>query len=152
MESLTLERLREMRGSDVYDPEGEKVGEVDEVYVDDAGAPEWFYIGTGIFNWKHLIVPVEGASITEGSVRVPYTKERIEEAPDLGSAVDEVDPETEDALYTHFQLPARTETSVPSAGTTPTETEQDVTPGEEAVERRARLRKWVAEDTNGQTR
>jgi len=58
-------------------------------------------------------VPVEGSSVTEDHVTVPYAKDHVNETPDIDA--DEISQETGGALYTHYGLrysEARSETGL----------------------------------------
>jgi hypothetical protein len=58
-------RDREVVGSD-----GEKIGTVDEVYLDTAdGEPEWLSVNTGLCGMKSSFVPLQGADPSGESVR-----------------------------------------------------------------------------------
>jgi len=74
-----------VRGATVRDPDGEKIGTVDEVYFDDVtDKPEWVTVKTGLFGMKTTFVPVEGAQPTaEDELRVPYGKDRVKDAPSI---------------------------------------------------------------------
>ncbi|CAO0832116.1 hypothetical protein SMICM17S_09178 [Streptomyces microflavus] len=52
----------ELDGLTVYDNEGEKVGSVGRVYVDDdTGKPDWVTVKTGMFGMKESFEPLAGA-------------------------------------------------------------------------------------------
>ncbi len=101
--TLTLDDLESARGNTVYSTDGEKIGKVEELYVDEGtGRPEWIGIGTGFLGTKRVLVPVEGASRREGGVLVPYEKDHVKATPDTDS--DEISQESERALYAHYGL------------------------------------------------
>jgi uncharacterized protein (TIGR02271 family) len=99
----SLENLTQLRGKTVYGRDGEKVGKVEDFYVDEeTGEPEWMGLGTGFFGTKHVIVPVAGYSIRDEDVYVPYEKDMIKDAPDIDS--DEIDEERGGQLYEYYGL------------------------------------------------
>ncbi|NED87350.1 PRC-barrel domain containing protein, partial [Streptomyces sp. SID11233] len=52
----------ELDGLDVYADDGEKIGGVDEVYLDDrTGRPEWVTVRTGLLGLREHFVPLAGA-------------------------------------------------------------------------------------------
>ena len=56
---LSVDKLLEMRGKPVYDRAGEKIGSIEDIYVDDeTREPEWLGLGTGFLGMKHAIVPL----------------------------------------------------------------------------------------------
>lgn len=68
----------------VIDSEGSKVGDVGQVYLDDAtGRPEWVTVKTGLFGMNETFVPLRGETVTNGEIRVPYTKDQIKGAPSI---------------------------------------------------------------------
>src|SRR4051812_29605026 len=45
------------RGQTMYDNDGDKVGKIDEIYLDQqTGAPEWAVVTTGLFGTKQTFV------------------------------------------------------------------------------------------------
>jgi uncharacterized protein (TIGR02271 family) len=154
---LTFDDLQSAQGTPVYSADGEKIGSVEEIYVDDqTDQPEWIGLGTGFFGTKRVLVPVEGASMREGGVLVPYNKDQVKASPDIDS--DEITQDTEAHLYTHYGLgysEQRSDTGLPEGAPATTEGEGAVTRHEEELRvgkrdveaGRARLRKWVETDT-----
>ena len=163
---MTLERLAGMRGAAVYSSEGERIGTVEELFMDEeTREPEWIGIGTGFFGTKRVLVPVTGASTESDGITVPYSKQQVKDAPDVDG--DEISQETEAELYSYYGLdyserqsdtglpegsPGMAETATPTATqTAPTTGEAEVVRAEEelAVGKRqveagrVRLRKWV---------
>ena len=52
-------------GRDAYDADGDKIGEITDIYYDDeTGRPEWVAVKTGLFGTKHSFVPIHGSSAT----------------------------------------------------------------------------------------
>jgi uncharacterized protein (TIGR02271 family) len=101
--TFTDERIEQMHGLDVYDREGDKIGSVEEVFVDQqTGQPEWIGLGTGFFGTKRVLVPVQSADVRDDGVFVPYDKDLVKDTPDIDS--DHVSQETEQRLYAHYEL------------------------------------------------
>ena len=162
MSEMTLERLDQMRGATVYDSAGETIGSVEEIFYDEqTRQPEWIGIGTGLFGTKRVLVPVQGASLEGGEVRVPYSKDQVKDSPDIDS--DEISQETEYALGSHYGLgysERRSDTGLPEGGAAGssatddidvdaadasiTRSEEELRVGKRDVDAgRVRLRKWV---------
>ena len=94
---ITLERFRDLEGTDVYDPNGEKIGAVDEVFYDNTtGVPEWISVGTGFVRLNKAVVPIEGISFAGDRIVVPFEKDRVKGSPDVGT--DEITTEQEREL------------------------------------------------------
>ncbi|PJM96505.1 photosystem reaction center subunit H [Streptomyces sp. CB01373] len=94
---------RNLIGRKALDRNGHKIGTVDEVYLDDAtGIPEWAAIRTGLFS-RDAFVPLEPSELVEGTLRVPFDRTLIKEAPDFGVGR-HLSPEQELQLYHHYGL------------------------------------------------
>src|SRR4051794_38726608 len=96
--------IMEWRGFEVVDQDGDKVGKLDEIYVDrESGKPEWAVVTTGLFGRKASFVPVRDA-LREGEIiRVPYQKQHIQDAPNVDPD-GEISPEEEERVYAHYGL------------------------------------------------
>jgi uncharacterized protein (TIGR02271 family) len=153
-DELTMQELGEMRGLPVYASDGDKIGQVDEIFYDEeTNRPEWIGIGTGFLGTKRVLVPVEGADYSQDGLTVRYSKEQVKDSPDIDS--DELSQETEQELYSYYGLgysERRSGTGLPEGGrervdeaeTSVTRSEEELAVGTRDVEAgRARLRKWV---------
>jgi uncharacterized protein (TIGR02271 family) len=101
--TLTMDELMSGRGRPVYSTDGEKIGSIEEIFVDrDTSEPEWIGLGTGFFGMKRVLVPVQGAAMREDGVLVPYSKDHVKDTPDIDA--DEISQETEASLYAHYGL------------------------------------------------
>jgi len=109
----TTQDPAQMFGYEVIDQDGEKIGEVDNVWVDDAtNELEFIGVKTGwIFGSTHII-PTANAQIGEGSIQVPYPSQQVKDAPSFG-ADDELSPEDEEQVYAYYGL-ARSTAPSPS--------------------------------------
>jgi uncharacterized protein (TIGR02271 family) len=156
--TMTMNDLMSARGTAVYASDGDKIGSVEEVFVDEqTNEPEWIGLGTGFFGTKRVLVPVTGAELRDDGLYVPYPKDQVKETPDID--VDEISQEREAELYSHYGLDyseRRSDTGLPegAAGTgtqrrTAREgdvvrTEEELRVGKRESEAgRARVRKWV---------
>ena len=88
----------------MVDPAGDKLGTIDAIYLDDeTGQPEWATVTSGMFSAKVAFVPLAQAQDTGGSVRVPYDKQQVKDAPSM--APDGQLSQGEEAeLYRHYGL------------------------------------------------
>jgi uncharacterized protein (TIGR02271 family) len=106
---------QELIGRKVVDSEGSKIGTIGQVYLDDrTGQPEWVTVKTGLFGGRESFVPLGPADMQGDDLRVPFDKELVKEAPNLGTE-EHLSPEEESRLYRHYSV-------TPSAGMTRTET------------------------------
>jgi uncharacterized protein (TIGR02271 family) len=91
-------------GQDVYDDDGNKIGSVSEVYLDDAtGQPEWVTVRTGLFGTKESFVPIRDAELTDEGLRVPVDKDRVKDAPQIDSDT-HLSPQEEQELYRYYGM------------------------------------------------
>jgi uncharacterized protein (TIGR02271 family) len=153
----------EWRGRDVVDSSGDKIGSLEEIYLDsDTGQPEWATVNTGLFGLKQSFIPLADAEPTRGKVVVPYTKDQVKDAPSIDPD-GELSAEEEESLYSHYgvgyEQPAvetpQTEghdTSGPTTDEAMTRSEEELRVGTAQRERgRVRLRKYVVTDEVQQT-
>ena len=77
--------LRNLVGHDVVDENGKPVGYVAHIFNDDeTGRPEWIGVLTGTIRHQNVLVPVSGTERFGTSLRVPWSKGRIKQAPTYG--------------------------------------------------------------------
>ena len=89
----------------VFDSAGDKVGKAGQVYLDDeSGQPEWVTVNTGLFGTNESFVPLREASLTDDGVSVPYTKDKVKDAPNVDPDGGHITPEEEQHLYEYYGL------------------------------------------------
>ncbi len=94
---------RDLIGHKAVDRNGDKIGTVDEVYLDDAtGRPEWAAVRTGIFG-RDAFVPLTTSEFSGDELRVPYDKSLVKESPDFGVG-QHLSPAQELQLYRYYGL------------------------------------------------
>ena len=164
--SPEMREVSSWRGRTMCDSDGEKIGTIDEIYLDaETGRPEWALTSTGLLGTKSKFVPLAGASPAGEEVRVRYGKDQVSDAPGVDPD-GELSQEEEGALYRHYGLEyseSRSGSGLPEEGgggrfsrgaddaTARSEEDDAMTRSEEELrvgtaeqERgRARLRKWV---------
>ena len=63
-------------GRTAVDLEGNKVGKIGQVYVDDrTGEPLWLTVATGLFGTRESFAPVSGARIDGDDVRLAVSRD-----------------------------------------------------------------------------
>ena len=89
-------------GRTAVDPQGDKIGKIGQVYVDDVtGQPDWVTVNTGLFGTKEHFAPLQGASITGDDVVLPFDKDVVKGAPDVADA-SHLDPDEQESLYSYY--------------------------------------------------
>lgn len=102
---IGMSDIREWRGHDVLDSEGRKIGTLESVYVDVATDEPFFATVTVGLPMRHqlVFVPLNGAIVGPGYVRMAYPKALVKSAPAIGT--DDVLPaEDEPAVFAHYEL------------------------------------------------
>ena len=101
---IDRQQLDRLPGMDVIGAEGEGIGRVDEVYVDDStGEPSFVLVDTGMLGLKSSFVPLDRAAIVDDALQVAATKAAVKDAP----GVDDdgyLSPDEEDELYRYYDL------------------------------------------------
>jgi len=89
----------------IYDRQGEVIGSVSDVYVDDdTGRPEWLLISTGLLP-RGSHVPLRGVERHEDGYRLPYTRDRVRSAPETDITTEELSEDDERVLYIYYGIP-----------------------------------------------
>jgi uncharacterized protein (TIGR02271 family) len=98
----TAQSPESFMGRTAVDPQGDKIGKIGQVYVDDVtGQPDWVTVNTGLFGTKEHFAPLQGATVTGDDVVLPFDKNVVKDAPDVADA-SHLDPDEQDALYTYY--------------------------------------------------
>ncbi len=100
----TTEEVATWRGQDLRSSDDEKLGTIQEIYLDtDTREPEWALITTGMFGTKQSFVPLHEASPAGDGVTVPFGKAAVKDAPKIDPDGQLSQPE-EAELYRHYGL------------------------------------------------
>jgi uncharacterized protein (TIGR02271 family) len=153
--------VADWRGRPLVDGDGDKIGTIDEVYVDAATErPEWLSVKTGMLGSRVSFVPLAQAQEAEDGIRVPYDKAQVRDAPSI-EPDGELSHEEESGLYRHYGLEYADQgsgsetghdTSGPTTDDAMTRSEEELRVGTERREAgRARLRKYVVTENVTQT-
>jgi uncharacterized protein (TIGR02271 family) len=102
MATYTREDVLSWRGRDLVDNDGDKIGSIDDIYLDrETDQPEWAVVTTGLFGTKRTFVPLSEAQTHEDGVRVPYEKATVKDAPKIDPD-GELSRSEEQTLYQHY--------------------------------------------------
>jgi uncharacterized protein (TIGR02271 family) len=92
-------------GGTVVDNDGDKIGKVGQVFLDDAtGNPEWVTVSTGLFGTGESFVPLNRATLRGDRIVVPYDKAMVKGAPRVDDAHGHVSESEEAELYRYYGL------------------------------------------------
>ena len=103
------DRLRELEEKyedyKVYDNQGEKIGKVDDLFVDETDREEYIGVKMGIFGLKSTLIPMDIVRVNEGerTIEVSESKDHVKDAPSFDDDED-ITPDYEDRIRSHFGL------------------------------------------------
>jgi len=166
-------QVHEIVGSTAYSQDGAKLGKVGQVFLDDqTGQPEFVTVNTGLFGTSESFVPVVDASFADGSLTLPFSKDKVKDAPNVDVDGGHLDASEEQRLFEYYGLTYAAAPTAPAAGqqtaqdgpaeghdTSGPTTDDAMTRSEERVDvgttsqeaGRVRLRKYVTTETETHT-
>ena len=102
---ITTQDVQRVIGTNAVDGDGSKLGKIGQVYLDDqTGRPEWATVSTGLFGTQESFVPLAEAELMGDSLRVPYDKARVKDAPRVEAEQGHLSPEEEGELYRYYGI------------------------------------------------
>jgi uncharacterized protein (TIGR02271 family) len=100
----TTQDVREWIDQDLIDSNHDKIGKIDQVYVDrQTGEPKFVAVKTGLLGSNVSLVPIEESQAHDDHVAVPYSKDQVKDAPDIDADA-ELSEAEEQRLYEHYGL------------------------------------------------
>jgi uncharacterized protein (TIGR02271 family) len=92
-------------GYEVYDPHGEKIGKVDDLFIDENDQPEYIGVKMGFLGTRSTLIPWEIARAREGERRIEVSveKARAKEGPSFDDDR-EITPEYENEVRSYYGL------------------------------------------------
>jgi hypothetical protein len=106
------ERLRELEdkyeGYSVYDNRGDKIGKVDDLFIDEADREEYIGVKMGFLGRKSTLIPMDIVRVNEAdrALEVSESKDHVKDAPSFDDDED-ITPEYEERIRSHFGLESR---------------------------------------------
>ena len=93
---------------EVYDPNGEKIGKVDDLFVDENDQPEYLGVKMGFLGTKSTLIPWEIASADEEGRRIEVSVEKgkAKDGPTFDDDQD-ITPEYENEVRSYYGLQSR---------------------------------------------
>ena len=90
-------------GYQIYDQHYEKVGKVDDLFVDENDVPEYIGVKTSLFGGPSTLIPMDIVRVNDVRqlVEVASDKDTINNAPSFDEDA-EITAEFEDRVYAHF--------------------------------------------------
>ncbi len=91
-------------GKVIVDRNGERIGKLQDVYVDvETDEPQFGTVKEGIFPRHLTFVPLAGVQVSPEFLQVVATKEQVRSAPDIELQGEELSQADESTLYHHFE-------------------------------------------------
>jgi sporulation protein YlmC with PRC-barrel domain len=103
------DRLRELEEKyedyKVYDNQGERIGKVDDLFVDETDREEYIGVKMGFLGLKSTLIPMDIVRVNEGerTIEVSESKDHVKNAPSFDDDED-ITPDYEDRIRSHFGL------------------------------------------------
>lgn len=90
--------------STAYDADGDKIGKVEQVFLDDnSGEPTFLTVNTGLFGSRESFVPAKDVRQDGDRVVLPYQKDVVKDAPKV-DADQHLSPAEEEELYRYYEM------------------------------------------------
>jgi uncharacterized protein YrrD len=105
--------VAEWHGKMLIDRDGEKIGKLQDIYVDvETDEPQFATVKEGFLDRHLTFVPLAGTRIGPDGLQVTATKEQVRTAPEIEMHGEELSQADESTLYHHFEMnytPIKTE-------------------------------------------
>ncbi len=96
--------VAEWNGKMIVDANGEKIGKLQDVYVDvETDEPQFATVKEGFIDRHLTFVPLRGIQVGPDDLQVTVTKEQVRSAPDIEMHGEELSQADESTLYHHFE-------------------------------------------------
>jgi sporulation protein YlmC with PRC-barrel domain len=97
--------VAEWHGKMLVDCDGERIGKLQDVYVDvETDEPQFATVKEGFIGRHLTFVPLGGIKVGPNELQVAVAKEQIRSAPDIEQHGEELSQADESTLYHHYEL------------------------------------------------
>ena len=97
--------IGEWHGKDLVDRDGERIGKLEDVYVDvETNEPMFGTVKEGLIGRHLTFVPLAGITIGPDNLQVTVSKDDVKTAPNIELRGDELSTADESTLFHHYQL------------------------------------------------
>jgi uncharacterized protein YrrD len=97
--------IADWHGKMLVDRDGEKIGKLQDVYVDiENDEPQFATVKEGFIGRHLTFVPLGGITVGPNDLQVAVSKGQVEAAPNIEQHGDELSQSDESALYHHYEL------------------------------------------------
>ncbi|MEO7262617.1 MAG: PRC and DUF2382 domain-containing protein [Jatrophihabitantaceae bacterium] len=99
---MAPEQLQSMIGQNAVDTNGDKIGRIGQIYLDDStGDPQWVTVSTGIFGTKESFAPLYGSRAEGDTLALAVSKAMVKDAPNVDND-GHLDESEVQALYQYY--------------------------------------------------
>ena len=100
---INEDQAREVVGTTAYTSDGEKLGKVGHLFLDDqTSRPEFVSVNTGLFGTNETFIPIADATFNGDRLTVPYDKAKVKDAPNVDVEAGHLDESEERRLYEYY--------------------------------------------------
>jgi sporulation protein YlmC with PRC-barrel domain len=97
--------VADWQGKLLVDLHGEKIGKLQDVYVDvETDEPQFATVKEGFIGRHLTFVPLGGIKVGPDELKVAVTKEQVQAAPNIEQHGEELSQADESALYHYYEL------------------------------------------------
>ncbi|WP_022929564.1 PRC-barrel domain-containing protein [Patulibacter americanus] len=103
MNGPDIDTALDWRGRTVRDADGEKIGSLGDVYLDqETDRPAWGGVRTGLFGRGESLIPLDRVTAADdGDLHVPFARDHVKDAPRVDPDV-ALDRDEEARLYAYY--------------------------------------------------
>jgi sporulation protein YlmC with PRC-barrel domain len=97
--------VADWHGKMLVDLHGERIGKLQDVYVDiETDDPQFATVKEGLIGRHLTFVPLGGIKVGPDELQVSVSKEQVQAAPNIEQHGEELSQADESALYHHYEL------------------------------------------------
>jgi PRC-barrel domain len=97
--------VADWHGKMLLDRDGEKIGKLQDVYVDvETDEPQFGTVKEGFIGRHLTFVPLGGIKVGPDDLQVAVSKQEVQDAPNLELHGEELSQADESVLYHHYEL------------------------------------------------
>ena len=98
----TEREVKDLFNATAFDKNGDKLGGVKEVFIDDdTGQPTFVEVGHGLFGMSSSLVPMRGHRLSDDDLQLAFDKDRIKDAPEFDTD-NHLTPDDQRNIYDHY--------------------------------------------------
>ncbi len=101
----TYSNITDWHGKELVDRDGERIGKLEDIYVDvETDEPMFGTVKEGLIGRHLTFVPIAGSTIGPDNLQVAVSRQQVKDAPNIELRGGELSGADESALYHHYEL------------------------------------------------